>query len=263
METGLVSNIQHYSLQDGPGIRTTVFLKGCPLRCRWCCNPETQAAEPEPMRGGITGRRMSVEEVLQEVEKDEIFFRRGGGGLTVSGGEPLLQGRFTLALLRESKKRDLLTAMESSACGETALLEELAVLLGDLFLDLKCLSPERHRRWTGRDNALILENIRRTALLPGRGRLTIRTPVIPGFNDTEEDIEDICRFLTGLSVPLSYELLPYHRLGRDKYGWLGREYPMGDVKLETGRIAVLREIVRQYGLDFNREEAERQWSSML
>ena len=263
MEYGIVSNIQHYSLQDGPGIRTTVFLKGCPLRCRWCCNPETQQAEPEFMKLEKIGRRMGTAEVLQEVEKDEIFFRHGGGGITLSGGEPLLQGRFTLELLREAKYRHLRTAIETSGCGDTALVSEVAGLLNMIYMDLKCLDPEKHQAWTGVRNELILENIRTVAAHPGRGSFTVRTPVIPGFNNSAEEIEEICRFLTGLPGELHYELLPYHRLGRDKYTGLGREYPMGDAWLPAEEIGALREIVRKYGLEPIQEGVEKEWPSML
>lgn len=244
MVQGLISNIQHYSLQDGPGIRTTVFLKGCPLRCRWCCNPETQNAEPETMRDATVGVRMTVAEVLREVEKDEVFYRHGGGGLTVSGGEPLLQGAFTLALLKEAKRRHLTTAMETSAFGDGALFEALAALLDTLYVDVKSLDTEKHRQWTGVGNETILENIRRVAGTERHGRLILRTPVIPGFNDTPEEIAAICRFVSACPGVSHYELLPYHRLGRDKYFGLGRAYPMGDNKLENGRIEDLRGIVK-------------------
>lgn len=263
MEYGIISNIQHYSLQDGPGIRTTVFLKGCPLRCRWCCNPETQNADPEFMKLEKIGRRMSVDEILQEVEKDEIFFRQGGGGLTVSGGEPLLQGKFTLALLTEAKRRHLKTAIETSGYGEKTLVRNIAEKLDMIYMDLKCLDPEKHRRWTGVSNDRIMENIMMIAALPCRGHFTVRTPVIPGFNDAENEIREICCFLKSLPGELEYELLPYHRLGRDKYTGLGREYPMGDVQLPAERIAALREIVHACGLEAVKEGAEENWPSML
>ena len=248
MEQGLISNIQHYSLQDGPGIRTTVFLKGCPLRCRWCCNPETQSPRPETMKGEPVGRVMTVEEVLREVEKDEIFYRSGSGGLTVSGGEPLMQGAFTLELLREAKKRYLSTAMETSGQGDSRTLLEMAGLLDTIYMDVKSLDGVRHQQWTGVGNAAILQNIVQVAYLRKRGRLILRTPVIPGFNDGPAQIEAVCRFIETLPSGVGYELLPYHRLGRDKYTGMGRDYPMGDVKLEEGRIEALRAIVSAHGL---------------
>lgn len=249
MERGLVSNIQHYSLQDGPGIRTTVFLKGCPLRCRWCCNPETQSREPESMNGAPVGRWMSVDEVLREVEKDEVFYRRGNGGMTISGGEPLMQGEFALALLREAKKRHIFTAIETSGQGDLGLLLEMAGLLRTIYMDVKSIDSRKHKLWTGVDNIFILRNITSVANLENRGRLILRTPVIPGFNDTEEDIDGICRFVKTLPADVKYELLPYHRLGRDKYTGLGRSYAMGDGKLEPGKIEQLREVVKKYGLE--------------
>ncbi|MBQ9269505.1 MAG: glycyl-radical enzyme activating protein [Oscillospiraceae bacterium] len=248
MEQGLISNIQHYSLQDGPGIRTTVFLKGCPLRCRWCCNPETQSMEPETMKGTVTGTWMTVDQVLREVEKDEIFYRHGAGGLTVSGGEPLMQGAFTLALIREAKKRYLSTAMETSGQGDSGFLLEIAGLLDTIYMDIKSMDEAKHRKWTGAGNAAILQNIVQVAYLKQRGRLILRTPVIPGFNDEPEKIEAICQFVETLPPGIGYELLPYHRLGRDKYTGLDRDYPMEDVKLPEGRIETLRAIVEGHGL---------------
>lgn len=247
MESGIVSNIQHYSLQDGPGIRTTVFLKGCPLHCLWCCNPETQEHSPEEMKGVMCGVRMTAAEVVDECEKDEIFYRHGEGGITISGGEPLMQADFTLAIIEEAKERYLPSAIETTGYGDTNKLVRMAGLLKTIHMDIKSLDRTKHKEWTGVDNTLILQNIEKIALLKERGDMIIRTPVIPGFNDNVTDIRDIAGFISDLNrktgKKIRYELLPYHRFGRDKYTSLGREYPMGDRMLDRDLFEELKRAV--------------------
>ena len=185
-----VFHIQHYSLQDGPGIRTTVFFKGCPLRCRWCCNPESQSLSPEQMGERTAGTLMSVQEILQEVEKDEVFYRRGKGGMTVSGGEPLLQGNFTIELFREAKNRYLTTAVETSGFASRRVLLEGARYIDTVYYDIKSMDTVKHKIWTGHNNRMILENFKALREEYPDKKLHVRTPVIPGFNDTREDIQD-------------------------------------------------------------------------
>lgn len=239
-----VFNIQHYSLHDGPGIRTTIFLKGCPLRCRWCCNPESQEFAKDPDRIENI-KTMSIDEMIREVEKDEVFYRYGGGGLTVSGGEPLAQGAFLVKLLKEAKKHYLSTAIETSGYGDRELLLEAAGYLDTVYYDVKCLNGQKHMEWTGVSNDIILENLK--ALVKGYGTQTniiVRTPVIPGFNDDEQEIRQIKQYLTAIGQE-SYELLRYHKFGKGKYEQLGREYPMGDAALEDAKWNLLCQIVRE------------------
>lgn len=284
--TGTVFNIQHYSLHDGPGIRTVVFLKGCPLRCRWCSNPESQHFHPEVgffpekciapkgcnwcqdvcPKGALTlsekgsgpavldfskcqnclqcveacpagavttyGERKTVEEVLLEVEKETAFYRHGKGGMTLSGGEPLAQPEFALALLKEAKKRHIHTSMETCGCCKKEDLLEAARYLDHIFFDVKHINPTRHREETGGSNRQILENLSALFLEYPDLPKTIRTPVIPGVNDGEEDLKDIRDYLTEVSkvgnthLAYQYETLPYHRFGVGKYQALGRPYPM-------------------------------------
>lgn len=280
--TGVVFNIQKYSVHDGPGIRTIAFLKGCPLSCRWCSNPESQNKEPELARNAgrcigisrcgrcieacpkqavsageddtpridrtlcagctipcaaacpsqgllVYGKTMSVGEVLEIVEKEAVFYRESGG-LTLSGGEPLMQGNFALSLLREAKRRRLNTAIETSGFVRSNLLLEAVNLLDTVIIDLKHTDPVQHSRMTGVDNAPIMRNISQLATTFPEKTILVRTPIIPGFNDTEETIEGIADFL--LAFPnLRWELLPYHRLGTQKYLFLDREYMLGDVSL--------------------------------
>lgn len=238
-----VFNIQRYSLQDGPGIRTTVFLKGCPLRCRWCCNPESQdSAEPEAQSFDAC-REMTVEEILGEVEADEIFYRHGGGGMTLSGGEPLIHGNFTIRLLGEAQRRYLSTAIETSGAAEEEILLEAAQHLDFIYYDVKSLDSEKHEQWTGVSNERILSNLKALAQeikkSKNRPNLVVRTPVVPGFNDTKEDILAIKNYLGELGIG-RHELLRYHRLGKSKYEKLGREYPMGGASIDDKTWESLR-----------------------
>ncbi|MDR2525185.1 MAG: radical SAM protein [Oscillospiraceae bacterium] len=223
---GVIYDLQRYSLHDGPGIRTVVFLKGCPLRCRWCCNPESQHTQPEPFRKDgkqtVVGRIAEVDEIMNAVQQDEVFFRRGGG-VTFSGGEPLLQGTFLLALLKEAKMRRIHAALETCGYGDAAILSAACRALDYLLFDIKSLDSKKHKTFTGVGNELILQNLSRICAefpaLPKR----IRTPVIPGFN--EDEIEQIADF-AGKIPNAVHEKLPYHRFGAPKYAALGRKYPM-------------------------------------
>lgn len=293
---GLVFNIQKYSIHDGPGIRTIVFLKGCPLACRWCSNPESQSFAVElafnagrclgldqcdrclmacpreaitahegkpaferslcagcdrpcvgacPAFGVIAyGQSKSVQEVLRVVEQDGLFYSRSGGGLTLSGGEPLAQPDFALALLREARRRRIGAAVETCGHVPWPTLAEAGGLLDAVMFDVKSLDAARHEQFTGRSPALALENLRRlVAERPGLA-VHVRTPIIPGFNDSEEDIEAICRFLADLPG-ITYELLPYHRLGTQKYSFLDRRAPMGEAALPAEDFARLEALARQ------------------
>lgn len=246
-ERAIVFNIQHYSLQDGPGIRTTVFFKGCPLRCKWCCNPESQSTAAQQMGKETVGDLMTVDEIISEIEKDEIFYRHGRGGMTISGGEPLAQGEFAVELLRTAKQRYVSTAIETSGYVSQEVLLNAAKYLDTVYMDIKSLDDEKHKKWTGVSNKIIIENFK--ALREAYPELDIiaRTPVIPEFNDTEEDIREICRFLKSTGQK-KYELLAYHRFGKSKYEKLGIPYPMGEVQLEADRIKHLKEVVQEYEL---------------
>ncbi len=230
---GRIFDIQRYSIHDGNGIRTIVFLKGCVLRCRWCCNPESQSYEIQTMtvqgKPKIMGRDVTVEEVMRSVEKDRAYYRRTGGGLTLSGGESLCQPEFAAALLKAAKERGINTAMESMGCAEWQVIDRLLDDLDQYLLDIKHMDPQKHKEYTGRTNELMLENAMKIAK-SGRTELSIRVPVIPGFNDTQEEIREIAAYTRTLPNVKRMHLLPYHRLGQDKYEGLGRPYLMGDVK---------------------------------
>lgn len=230
--TGRIFDVQRYSIHDGPGIRTILFLKGCILRCRWCCNPESQEFAIQKMivqgEEKIIGRDVTVEEMLQVVEKDRAYYYRSGGGMTLSGGECLCQPEFARDLLRGAKERGIHTAIESMAGMPWENIQMVLPYLDLYLMDIKHTNLEKHKAFTGRSNERMLENARKTAL-SGMTRLVIRVPVIPGFNDTVEEIQGIARFAATLPGVDKIHLLPYHRLGQDKYTGLGREYLLDGV----------------------------------
>lgn len=233
---GRIFDVQKYSIHDGPGIRTIVFLKGCVLRCKWCCNPESQEYDIQTMmvqgKPKVIGRDVTVAEVMKTVEKDRQYYWRTGGGLTLSGGESLCQPEFATALLQAAQESGISTAMESMGCAKWETIEKLLPYLDQYLLDIKHMNPRKHKEFTGRSNELMIENAMKIAK-SGMTELSIRVPVIPGFNDTEEEIRQIAAYTATLPNVKRMHLLPYHRLGQDKYTGLNREYLMGDVKPPT------------------------------
>ncbi|MBQ1269485.1 MAG: glycyl-radical enzyme activating protein [Clostridia bacterium] len=233
---GRIFDIQRYSIHDGKGIRTIVFLKGCVLRCRWCCNPESQEYDVQTMRVAgkpkIIGKDVTVAEVMETVEKDRGYYRRTGGGLTLSGGECLCQPDFCEALLASAKQRGISTAIESMACAEWSVIERMLPHLDTYLMDIKHMRPDKHREFTGKSNELMLANAKRVAE-SGKTQLVIRVPVVPTFNATEEEIGAIAAFADSLPGVKKMHLLPYHRLGQDKYDGLGRNYEMAHITPPT------------------------------
>ena len=235
--TGRIFNIQRYSIHDGKGIRTIVFFKGCLLRCRWCCNPESQRYDIETMtvngKAETVGKDVTVAEIMKKVERDMPYYRRSGGGLTLSGGEVLLQHEFAAQLLRAAKEKGIQTAIQSTALTEFGKVEALLPYLDEFLLDVKHMNPAVHKEFTGMRNELALENARKIAG-SGQTRLIVRVPVVPGFNAAGSDIAEIAAFAGSLNdVKLNsvkeIHLLPYHRYGEGKYESLGREYLIAGV----------------------------------
>lgn len=299
MATGMVFNIQHDSIHDGPGIRTLIFLKGCPLRCQWCCNPESQRQEPElaldpdrclgvdvcgrclkacpqgaliahdmtgkialphrelcgecpqlcaavcpPKALAVYGTLMDVDQVLDEAERDAVFYRHSGGGITLSGGEPLFQPAFTMALMEEAHRRGLGVCMETSGHAPWTIVERAAALADGIIFDLKQADPLLHRQGTGVDAKDIMDNVRRLVPLMKGRTLLLRSPVIQGYSDTEATI----RFAAGLAenhAHVRYELLPYHSFGKGKYQRLGRPAPVFGSEATPERLENLRTLARQ------------------
>lgn len=280
---GLIFNIQKFSIHDGHGIRTLIFMKGCPLQCIWCCNPESQSFEEEIMyvkkncigcrkcskacpqnathpdtlevdralckACGIctetcyadakkrVGRRVAVDELIGEIEKDRIFYLNSKGGVTIGGGEPTSQPEFVSALLKECKRLNIHTAIETCGYGSWEKIKGVFNHLDQIFFDLKHMDDEKHIELTGVSNKLILDNARRVAFLDKD--TTFRIPLIPGCNDSEENVIATGNFVKELmpgSDRIKIEVLPYHGLGVDKYAWLDKECPMGRVKTPENEI---------------------------
>lgn len=251
-QTGRIFDIQRFSIHDGPGIRTIVFLKGCALRCKWCCNPESQSYEIQTMiQNGnekIIGRDVTVEEVMDEVRKDMPHYRRSQGGLTLSGGESLLQPQFASCLLQAAKDLGLNTALESTGFASYETIRDMILPWLDLYLmDIKHVDRSKHKLFTGQSNELILENAKKIA---GSGqKLIIRVPVIPTFNDTPSEILEIAQFARSLKGVKQMHLLPYHRLGQDKYDGLGREYTLEHIEPPSNEhMEMLAGVARTTGL---------------
>ena len=228
---GRIFDIQRFSIHDGPGIRSIVFLKGCVLRCKWCCNPESQSGKVEVMtldgKVKTMGQDVTVKEIMDEIVRDMPYYKRSGGGITLSGGECLCQADFSAALLQAAKDYGLNTAIESTACMSFDKIEKLLPYLDLYLMDIKHMDSEKHKKFTGQPNELILENARKLA--EKAKKLIIRVPVVPTFNDTPEEIEAIARFASTLPGVEEIHLLPYHRLGQDKYEGLGRKYEMAHI----------------------------------
>ncbi len=280
-KTGMVFNIQKFSIHDGPDIRDTVFMKGCPLRCVWCSNPESQSGVPEVSfnrnkcigekacgdcirecpRGAICpdgkgkividrercetcmvcqdsccatalkvmGREMTVEEVLAATQ-NQMSSWRANGGITVSGGEPLVQTDFVEELLSKCQAMAIHTAIETTGFASWANVSRVARYCDLVFYDVKLFNDEKHQKYVGVSNRLILENLQKlSSTYPGL-ELIVRTPVIPGVNDSVKDLQEIVDFLKTLDHLTDYELLPYHAFGSNKYAQLGREYGLTGVK---------------------------------
>jgi len=296
MSKGIVFEIERFAIEDGPGIRTLVFLKGCPLSCIWCSNPESQDPDPEigyfknncigcgkcadvcPQKAiacvkdegllidrdkcdrcglctevcvanskVLIGKPMTAEEIIAEVKKDSIFYQHSSGGITVSGGEPTFQGDFLVELLAKCHDQGLNTAIET--CGHTSWenLEKIARHTDLIFYDLKHMDPEAHKRLTGVSNELILKNLENLVQLDNE--VIVRLPLIPGYNDSQDNIEKTMDFVKGLGSTPKLEILPYHRLGQSKYERLNKEYELKEL-LPTDRkeLAWLVELGNQKGI---------------
>ncbi len=248
--TGRIFDIQRYSIHDGVGIRTIVFLKGCALRCRWCCNPESQSFDIQTMtingKSKVYGKDVTVEEVMEVVKRDMPYYKRSNGGLTLSGGESLLQPEFARDLLHAAKDLGIGTALESMGFAKYETIETILPYLDTYLMDIKHMDPRKHEQWTGKENTLMIENAMKIAK-SGMTNLVIRVPVIPGFNDSVEEILAIARYADSLPGVNKIHLLPYHRYGEGKYAGLGRDYLMGEVPsptdeyMEKLKAAVVRE----------------------
>ncbi|MFX1284297.1 MAG: glycyl-radical enzyme activating protein [Promethearchaeota archaeon] len=234
METkGVIFDIKKYALHDGPGIRTTVFLKGCPLNCWWCHNPEGQNPKPEIIWNNqntqkeIIGREISVEEVIAEIEKDLIFYDESSGGVTFSGGEPLMQPDFLDCLLIACQERELTTTLDTCGYASWEIVKKVKDKV-DLFLyDLKMIDDKKHLKYTGVSVLPILSNLKK--LDKEEKKIIIRFPVITGITETEENINQLAEWISKLETVREINLLPFHKIGYSKYKKLNRENKMLDL----------------------------------
>jgi len=217
----LIFNIQRFSLHDGKGIRTTVFFKGCNLRCNWCANPESLSLEPELMQGKPVGKYYTVEELMAEILKDKPFYDKSNGGVTLSGGEPLLQADFVSALCDALHASGINVAIETAASVPKAIFAKILKKCDHAFIDLKHWDVNKHLEGTGTDNRQILANIRYA--LAHKLPVTLRIPIIPGYNDSRADALAFSELLKTLGAS-DVQLLPFHQLGESKYTRLGMPY---------------------------------------
>ncbi len=233
MSEGIVFDIKEFAVFDGPGIRTTVFMKGCPLRCRWCHNPEGLSAQPQmltPPEGPprLCGRRWEAGELALRLKKDRVFFEESGGGVTFSGGEPLRQWPFIRDVIAELE--GIHTAAETSGQVPEELFLEACRRLDLVIFDIKSMDEAVHRRYTGAGNALILRNLR--LLCAGDTPFVIRLPLIPGVNDSRGNMEAAAELLLGARRLVRVEMLPYHQTAGAKYAMAGLVYDPG---FDTGK----------------------------
>ena len=219
---GIVFDIQRGAMHDGPGIRTTVFLKGCPLRCAWCHNPESwalQSQQAEPVHAGdpcvIFGQEMTVEDVMKEVRKDRVYYQKSGGGLTLSGGEPTVQFEFCRALLRAAVREGIPTCLDTSGYNRPEKFLELMPLVGLFLWDYKATGQALHQKLTGVSPELIRENFE--ILYAHGASILIRAPLVPGINDSEEHLQAIVQLARDHPRLAGLDLLPYHDAGLNKF----------------------------------------------
>ena len=295
-KTGLISNIQRFSLDDGPGIRTTVFMQGCNLRCAWCHNPETQPMEPVLMYEeklcvgcgscmtacpdgvhlvdgkshiilrdrceacgrcvsecpgkalSISGKRYTVAELMEILLKDQSFYETSGGGVTFSGGEPLLHADFVKECLIYLKERGINTAVDTAGAVDTASIGKVARYTDIFLYDLKVMDPEKHKRFVGATNDRILYNLKKIA--ENGVRYYIRIPLIDGVNCDEDNVKACANFLRGLSLkPEMIDLLPYHTYGVGKYQSIGQDYTTGLKKPDDKCLHLFKNIFCDAGLN--------------
>lgn len=241
---GVLFNIQKFSLHDGPGIRTIVFFKGCSMSCLWCSNPESQEIKPQVMfnknlctkcvdnclSGALVteGRNYSVEDVIKELKKDSVQYRRSNGGITLSGGEVLLQPDFAVELLKECKSYGWHTAIETAMYVNSESVKKVIPYIDLAMIDIKSMNDEIHRKFTGVSNEIILQNIKLSDELAKE--IIIRIPVIEGFNADLQSIGAIAQFSKSLTNLKRIDLLPYHNYGENKYQAIGREYSLKELK---------------------------------
>lgn len=247
MEKGTVFSIEEFAIHDGPGIRTTVFLKGCPLRCAWCHNPEGISPAPQYMdrRDGRTvcGYEVASDELVGKLLRNKEIYLINNGGVTLTGGEPLLQGAFAAEVLAGLRAEGVHTAVETSGYAAPDVFRRVTAQCDLVLFDVKHTDPQQHRRWTGADNAPILRNLE---WLCASGRaFIVRIPLIPGVNDTRENMLRTCLLTKDAPGLERVEILRYHKTAGAKYAMIGRVYAPA---FDTEAIPVVHDVFSEYNL---------------
>jgi len=237
---GIIFDIKHFAIHDGPGIRQTIFFKGCPLSCWWCHNPESRSKdifsyEKEEVIEQIKvcdtitiGKEYTISELMRHIKKDLVFFEESGGGVTFSGGEPLLQYDFVMDLLKECRKLEVHTCIDTTGNISSEKLKNVASLTNLFLYDFKHIDDNKHIKYTGVSNKLLLNNLK---MLDDMGKnIWIRFPLIPGINDEESELYRMMDFLSKLKNRHPISILPYHKIGRQKYERFGIDYKMVGVE---------------------------------
>ncbi len=287
MKSGYVFDIQNCSMHDGPGLRTTVFLKGCPLRCLWCSNPESQSYHPQVMfykekcigckecvkvcetkavetgKGcagcgkcvevclhdarKVVGKLMTSEDVLVEIRKDKLIYDRSGGGVTLSGGEVLIQPDFATEILKGCREENIHAMIDTTAYCHPDIFAHVAEYIDLAYVDMKAIDNELHKKYTGVDNTWILQNFR--YLDENKIPFAVRMPIIPGYNDSEELIDKTISFLKEFTSEFTVCLLPFHAYGKSKYERIGMKWPMGELpNMERSELEPMAAKFRRAGL---------------
>lgn len=254
-QKGLIFNIQRYSVHDGDGIRTVIFFKGCPLKCPWCSNPESRKAVAPAfwVKNGkreAIGEWKTVAELVEEVMKDEVFFRTSGGGVTLSGGEVMMQHKFAAALLEELHDLGIRTAIETTGCFPLERIQQIAMYLDQVLFDLKIMDPVQSKQVIGISHTLVKENFE-YLLTQKNLEIVPRFPLIPGYTDKQENLLAIIEYLRSLGVK-EIHILPFHQYGSSKYEYLGWEYEMTGVQpLSAEEVEAIKEIFEKAGITAN------------
>jgi len=246
--SGVIFDIDTFAVHDGPGIRMAVYLKGCPLHCRWCHSPESIRPEPEIIhvrdQDKMCGASFTADEVVERAARMAPFFRHSGGGITLTGGEPTMQPDFAAAVLAGCRERGIHTAIETSGACEWETFERILGHTDLVLYDLKLIDDEAHRKWTGGSNRQTLANARRLA---GRDMI-VRLPLIPGITDTEDNVTAVCGFMKEAGLDC-LELMPYNPSAAAKYEWLDAAYEIQGEPCDEQRIAKLKAMVCDMGLE--------------
>lgn len=294
-EKGLIFNVQHYSLHDGDGIRTVVFFKGCPLRCAWCSNPESQSDKQELLYRfarciscgtclktcekkalrlfderkvqierslcdgcgkceslcgteaiTLVGKWMTASELYQEINADRAFYEASKGGVTFSGGEPLMQHEFLKNIVIMCRENGISTVVETCGCVDQKAFEAVADYVDEFYYDVKLMDPQKHKAYTGRSNEWILGNL--NYLIKKGKDVFVRIPLLPGVNDGEENLRETGRYLKSIGA-VHVQLLPYHAYGASKYETIGKTYRFESHTPDETEMQRACEILESYGIE--------------